>query len=166
MYWKQFTIDVAKYFGVFIVSSVVISLIYMIFGNTFPEAWRNVHDHILVWIFWDIAPAYGIVLLVDYWLGKESKLHKYLQKIPQVVHLLAFTLLIATLGSLISQAFGGCLWFYITEGWWSIFVPPLLINSTIARIFYIAMSAVTILILYYYWKRFIRVQGFDIQGKV
>lgn len=139
--------------AVFFVAVFVIVGIRMLGDEGFVSSWRWVHDAILVSIFWYIAPFFLVAFLIDIYLEKLGYL-RWMHTIPVVIHETVVLLFLLATASLISQLFGGCIWFYFTEGWWTQF-RPINMSIEVAFAFYLVSSVISVIATFQYWKRFV-----------
>lgn len=151
---QQFFRFLGLVLAVFFLITFCVVLFHMIgTGANFAISWRWYHDSILIPIFWYLSPLFLIFFGINKLLVKYNRTNQ-LAKIPYIFHQFIVLFFLLAIGSLVSQVFGGCIWFLPTEQWWSRFVPPFASEPEMI-IFYIFASLLVIVSMLAYWKEFV-----------
>ncbi len=89
---------------------------HFITGLPLRDSWRWIHDTTMIPSNIYLSPIIGILLLTQMILERFSV--DLLRFMPKTVHGIVFLVLSIFLSFSVSQLSGGCLWFYVSEGWW------------------------------------------------
>ena len=159
---QQFLRFFALSMSVFFALVFATTFLHMIGGSNFVQSWRWVHDTLLIPIFWYIAPLLAVGFALDLILEKLGYT-RLLSRLPRVIHEVITVFFILGSATLISQLFGGCIWFYPTEGWWRRFVPAPYTQDQMIW-FYAISSVIAVVSTVGYWKKFLYRKPGDIDN--